>query len=283
MKTNNMKNIIFLTFFLIITSIKSQTQRFIYDVEYKKDSTSTLKTKENYHLDIDTKEIKYYARDFFIADSLINNNIPFPKDMKLNSSNIIIHKLGSYDYDEYDLIENTVLNLHTRESQNWNLINEKKKVKNITLQKATTQWGGRNWIAWFSVDIPFQEGPYKFQGLPGLIIELEDDKHNYRFSLVKSENIKTNVINQFIEMARQIAVSVSLEKYKSTKLAYYESPINFIRNSAGITNSNEQFFLNDGTKVNQSNMREINSRLRESLKKYNNPINKNEKIIFPDK
>ena len=57
----------------------AQTYRFIYDIEFKQDSTSALTTKQNYLLDISEKNVNYYLRDFFIADSLINNNIPFPK------------------------------------------------------------------------------------------------------------------------------------------------------------------------------------------------------------
>lgn len=277
-----MKNKFYLLLFATIFGFfaKSQTHRFIYDVEYKKDSASSVTTKENYILDITKSEAKYYTYDFFVADSLINNNIPFPKEMKLNTSNIIVHKTGSDDFDEYDLLENTVLNLQTTDSQKWNLTNEKKKADKLNLQKATTNWGGRNWIAWFATEIPFPEGPHKFHGLPGLIVELSDDKNNYRFELAKSENISDENENQFIEMSEQMAVSISWEKYKSTKLKYYESPVNFIKNGIGDSN-NEEFFLNDGTVVNAKNSREINEQLRNVIKKYNNPIELDKAIVYP--
>ncbi len=271
----------FLLVLLLGFFVKSQTHRFIYDVEYKKDSTSDVSTKENYVLDVGKNEILYYTRDFFIADSLINNNIPFPKDMRLNTSTIIFHKINSDDYDEYDLLENTILKLQTKDSQNWKLTEEKKQVKNLTLQKATTVWGGRNWTAWFTTEIPFQEGPYKFHGLPGLIVEIYDDKNNYRFELVKSENIAKTSENQFIAMSRQMSVPVTWEKYKSTKIKFYESPINFIRN--GMSGSkDEEFFLNDGTTVNSKNLREVNETLRKTIKRYNNPIEINRTINYPN-
>ncbi|MCQ4034561.1 GLPGLI family protein [Kaistella montana] len=259
---------------------KAQTHRFIYDVPYKKDSTSTILTKENYILDIGPTETKYYTYDFFIADSLISNNIPFPKEMKLNTSDIIVHKNNSNAFSQYDLLENTVLNLQTTDIQNWKLSNENKRVKELNLQKATTTWGGRNWTAWFTMDIPFQEGPYKFHGLPGLIVEIFDDKNNYHFQLAKSENKKALVENQFIEMAIEMSVPITLEKYKTTKLKYYESPINFIKNGIGETNS-DQFFLNDGTFVNCKNSREINEQLKNIIKKYNNPIELDKAIVYP--
>ena len=255
----------------------AQTHRFIYDVVYKKDSTSNITTKENYILDIGTKETKYYTYDFFVADSLITNNIPFPKEMKLNTSDIIVHKNNNNEFFQYDLLENTVLQLQTNDTQKWNLSQEKKNVKNLSLQKAITTWGGRNWTAWFAEEIPFQEGPYKFHGLPGLIVEIYDDKKNYHFELVRSEKIKEEE-NQFIEISEKMGIPITWEKYKTAKLKYYESPVNFIKNSA---ENSEQLYLNDGTIVNSKNSKEIDEQLRNSIRKYNNPIELDKVIAYP--
>lgn len=255
----------------------AQTHRFIYDVVYKKDSTSNITTKENYILDIGTKETKYYTYDFFVADSLITNNIPFPKEMKLNTSDIIVHKNNNNEFFQYDLLENTVFQLQTNDTQKWNLSQEKKNVKNLSLQKAITTWGGRNWTAWFAEEIPFQEGPYKFHGLPGLIVEIYDDKKNYHFELVRSEKIKEEE-NQFIEMSEKMGIPITWEKYKTAKIKYYESPVNFIKNSA---ENSEQLYLNDGTIVNSKNSREIDEQLKNSIRKYNNPIELDKVIAYP--
>lgn len=255
----------------------AQTHRFIYDVVYKKDSTSNITTKENYILDIGTKETKYYTYDFFVADSLITNNIPFPKEMKLNTSDVIVHKNNNNEFFQYDLLENTVLQLQTNDTQKWNLSQEKKNVKNLSLQKAITTWGGRNWTAWFAEEIPFQEGPYKFHGLPGLIVEIYDDKKNYHFELVRSEKIKEEE-NQFIEMSEKLGIPITWEKYKTAKLKYYESPVNFIKNSA---ENSEQLYLNDGTIVNSKNSKEIDEQLKNSIRKYNNPIELDKVIAYP--
>lgn len=37
------------------------------------------------------------------------------------------------------------------------------------------------------------EGPYKFHGLPGLIIEIYDAKNHYHFKLIGIEKIKTEI------------------------------------------------------------------------------------------
>ena len=273
-----MKSTLFVFLLILNTYSKAQTHRFIYDITYKKDSTSNVLTKENYIRDISKNETKYYTYDFFVADSLINNNLPFPKDMTLNTSDIIIHRNNSDEYYQYDLLENTVLQLQMTADQKWNLSTEKKKVQDINLQKAVTVWGGRNWSAWFSTEIPFQEGPYKFHGVAGLIVEIYDDRNNYHFRLVKSEKIMNEEENQFIEMSKKMSIPITWDKYKSTKLKYYESPISFIKNSAG---NSEQFFLNDGTLVNSQNSKELNERLRNFIRKYNNPIELDKVITYP--
>jgi hypothetical protein len=46
------------------------------------------------------------------------------------------------------------------------------------------------WTAWFTKEINVSDGPYKFSGLPGLIVKLEDDRGDYKFDLVKKVVIK---------------------------------------------------------------------------------------------
>ncbi len=81
---------------------------------------------------------------------------------------------------------------------NWKLLNDTKVEGQYTLQKATTTFGGRNWIRVGFEDINLSEGPYKFRGLPGLIFEIEDDKNNFMFKLSKS--MKSNTMSQVEDM-----------------------------------------------------------------------------------
>jgi len=66
---------------------------------------------------------------------------------------------------------------------NWKLTNEFSKILNYDVQKATTEFGGRKWTAWFTKDIPIQDGPYKFKGLPGLILKIEDSTKSHIWEL----------------------------------------------------------------------------------------------------
>jgi GLPGLI family protein len=73
----------------------------------------------------------------------------------------------------------------------WQLHNEKKKILNYNCQKATCSFRGRNYIAWFTPEIPLKEGPYKFGGLPGLILQISDEKNEYIFTCIGIRKPKT--------------------------------------------------------------------------------------------
>lgn len=63
----------------------------------------------------------------------------------------------------------------------WEITDESKTILGYDCTKAETHYKGRKWIAWFSPDIPVQEGPWKLCGLPGLILEAYDQNRDYVF------------------------------------------------------------------------------------------------------
>ena len=63
----------------------------------------------------------------------------------------------------------------------WNLSRDNKKIGGYNCYKATAHFRGRDYIAWFTMDIPVQDGPWKFWGLPGLILEVYDSLGQIKF------------------------------------------------------------------------------------------------------
>lgn len=84
---------------------------------------------------------------------------------------------------------------------NWKITKDTVSFSGIHCQKATTTFKGRKWTAWYATELPFQSGPWKLNGLPGLIIEAYDDTKTVSFqftgmekvSEAENETAKTNV------------------------------------------------------------------------------------------
>lgn len=76
----------------------------------------------------------------------------------------------------------------------WKVTKDTASFSGVHCQKALANFKGRNWIAWYAPELPFQSGPWKLNGLPGLIIEAYDDKKEVQFLFAGIENIKDDVI-----------------------------------------------------------------------------------------
>ncbi|RYY58072.1 MAG: GLPGLI family protein [Chitinophagaceae bacterium] len=70
----------------------------------------------------------------------------------------------------------------------WLILNDTSTIAGYKCQKASCHFGNRTWISWFSTEIPISDGPYKFCGLPGLIIQISDTQNYWNFTLVSFEN-----------------------------------------------------------------------------------------------
>ncbi|MCE4066199.1 MULTISPECIES: GLPGLI family protein [Chryseobacterium] len=75
----------------------------------------------------------------------------------------------------------------------WEILDNTKKIKgfNCQLAKAITDTGDTV-FAWFSKDIPIQEGPFRFKGLSGMILEVYNKNKTieiYATDIKKSEDI----------------------------------------------------------------------------------------------
>lgn len=73
----------------------------------------------------------------------------------------------------------------------WRIGPEKATVAGYPCQRATVRFAGRAFEAWFTREIPISEGPYKFHGLPGLIVKVGDTRQQYIFELVRTSKTAT--------------------------------------------------------------------------------------------
>lgn len=112
---------------------------------------------------------------------------------------------------------------------NWNLGTETKNFSQISCQKATAKFKGRDWVAWFAPNLPFEAGPWKLQGLPGLIVEAYDLKKEIQFLFNGFQSIpsteKTSTEN-LISIPKKVE-KVSVEDIKKIKNLMHSNPKGF--------------------------------------------------------
>jgi len=145
--------------------------------------------------------------------------------------------------------------------KDWKLVDETKLINTINCKKAEVTFKGRNWIAWYSPDIPFPYGPMKFSGLPGLIIKITDDKGDYDFELVKSIpsfKLKGKLVN--IKKSRYTGAT------ETTKAKLKQAQRNVQANFAGVLASYETT-ITKGQEI----LRQMEKQREENLK-YANPL-----------
>ncbi|MBT2623382.1 GLPGLI family protein [Chryseobacterium sp. ISL-6] len=276
-----MKNILTLFAVLVIVFLQSQTHRFIYELQYKMDSTETGYEKLNMILDITPKEVKFYGQNLMTTDSL-NKKFGMNSSHTDMSGQVVKRKTNSFDNENFINIKAGYYSFKTTDKINWNISDEIKKVENYTLQKATTNFGGRNWIAWFCKDIPFNEGPFKFRGLPGLIFELSDSNKNFIYHLVKSEKL-TGIFptEDFLESNfGNKAIPINEKQKQKLMLEFYNDPFAFERTNFSKTNTNLNININ-GKEIHTVD--ELNTQtksMQEVIKKYNNPIEINKAMHY---
>lgn len=276
-----MKLVFILSSIFISISLFSQNQRFYYDYQFQTDSTD-LETKrsELMVLDIDKKGSKYYSENVFQNDSLMDAH--FSKNMATHTDDpfsvsgkegIITYKvLKSYpDFRINHIVslDMTLYNASQQVKMNWRILPEKDKIGEWNVQKAETDFAGRHWIAWFSTDIPIQDGPYKFYGLPGLIVKLEDKSGYYKFEL---KGIKNNILERKILVSEwDKPIPIDYKKYQMIYKNYRKDPTANFRRKV----QEGEVYMTDqaGNKINTAEM--IKSQEKgalEQMKKSNNVL-----------
>ena len=223
--------------FLLSLVVNAQATRFVYQVTSTPDANNaTDKKTELAYLDVDGKKSVFYAENRVKRDSVMermrstrsfdpsqmenfrsNMNYTVQKNY-LDQSIVFKDRIGrdNYTYTESQPIE-------------WKILPETVKIGEYKAQKAETTFGGRTWYAWFTMDLPVQDGPYKFSGLPGLIVKAEDDKSEYSFDLMQVK--KLNAMPELSQMGQDI--SITKEKFKKTYETFRKDPEAFMSNSGG--------------------------------------------------
>ncbi|WP_454045516.1 GLPGLI family protein [Chryseobacterium sp. Marseille-Q8038] len=287
-------------FFMLLGVLASaQANRFFYEYKFIPDSNNKQEVKtEMMLLDIDKNGSSYYSRDKFVADSI--GKAELEKQLKAGGGNISVNRrerpgLVSYkvtkqypDFKTY-LFKNVSTDKYKiKEDQKpeWKILPEKQKIGTYQTQKAVASFGGREWTAWFTTDLPFQDGPYVFYGLPGLIVKLEDATGSHIMTMIGNKTIGASADETEMQLPDNVRVlgiggkelEVTKDQFRKVWKAYVNDPAKNMREmmmkSGDGTKVSFKVRTGDGKEISDPNQvfREIEKNTKEALKKDNNPI-----------
>lgn len=204
-----------------------------YRLEYSPDSTNIdNKSNEDFYLFIGDDKSKFISVNKWIGDSITaemaenfngsinfaNRNIPKTKFSEAIYKNYEKNKLQFVGRVGTDMF----LYNETIKPYSWDIKQENKIINEFKVQKAVTKFGGREYVAWFTEEIPISQGPYKFEGLPGLIVQISDRENHYNYQLISLKEYKGNKEIPLIDTSKNF-IRVSKEEFFQAKDDYYSN------------------------------------------------------------
>ena len=168
--------------------------RFIVQYEMKM-ITDTLNpeniVEESMILKVGTASSSYYSYTRFISDSIFSEQIkksgngPIRRN-KADDTGIVTYQIyKNFPAGKVTTLDRLAINRFRCEEENempaWELLNDTATILSYLCQKAVCRFKGRDYEAWFTPEIPRNEGPWKLHGLPGLILKASDSEGHYTF------------------------------------------------------------------------------------------------------
>lgn len=270
--------ILFKTAFILIAFsnlLYGQNYRISYQIGYKTDSLSTEMMKKDMILLVKPDKSKFYSREQFDNDSVVIESKKTGAKVRLKSDyNFMVikdkknKKLSKFTFLLRDLYQLPV----TAPDFDWKITSETKSIAGYTCQKASLNYSGRNWEAWFTSDISLQEGPSIFDGLPGLIIYIKDTKNNYEFSFTGIKKDETSDID-FLSAK---PLEITKKQLDKLLLDHYNDPYREMKSG-----NMKVLWQDENGKPFKPDYKELTKQEQKYIKTNNNPIELRDALKYP--
>ncbi|TZG00096.1 GLPGLI family protein (plasmid) [Chryseobacterium panacisoli] len=261
----------FIIFFLgISTFCFSQKFTFIYETKYRLNSEKPDDVNsDNMILDLKNNTSIFRDSQDKKSDSVKLNNGNGRYKMGVENQFYIKKNLNQKRIEKVITYLGTDYLLPIEEILNWKITSEQKMIGKYKSQKAETNYGGRNWIAWFTTELPFSNGPYVFNGLPGLIVSIQDSNNEYSFNLIEVKK-GGNIFD-----AGTKPIKIDWEKYETLAKSFFNDPYDI--NTKVAMGKTVTFTSPNGIVMDISVK---TKEMQKNILQENNPIELNHKINY---
>lgn len=224
-----------------------------YEMEFRTDTTRQEHFSESTLLEVGQRVSKFYSYTKFVCDSVAAAD----RANRVPSETLIEHvqqfgkpRISEQCFKHYPAGRTTTLDeiggttrLRCEEEEErpqWRLLPDTATLLSYPCLRAECHFKGRSWSVYYTPEVPLSEGPWKLQGLPGLILQAEDSTGDYRFTATALRQCHTP---HAILYGGHRHESVNRRQYDKLHERFYADPIGFLTQSlpgATITVSDRQ-------------------------------------------
>lgn len=190
----------------ILLANKEQSKFYNPSTEYKDSLDSTPQGRALSRQIMNAAVDRYMqTRDNAAMDAVVYHTFLYIfRSVPENNMTVYDHA-GSIDYGYYTEPLGEI---------QWEISDSTKTILGYECVMAETDYHGRHWTAWFTPEVPIQEGPWKLTGLPGLILEASETTGQHSFIATGLEKTDKEIVPVYpkrqyekmsrIEMLRQL-------------------------------------------------------------------------------
>lgn len=256
--------------------------KITYKTLYKSDTIEKKIQEELTSLTIDAHTSYFQNETKYIIDSLYQIATRQFEKTGIVPNVSLKYKLNTFIFKDFEQKKINIFNNVRNRTfsypiampvMKWEIEKERKEVLGFECKKATTHFGGRKWEAWFASELSFQDGPYKFHGLPGLILEIYDTEGDYMFSAIELKKI-----NQKLDVNKIPSIKTTREKYQELKSKIIKDPSMYTRallmrnkNQMGVITSKDS---NGNVMTEKDIFQRVDKEFYDFMRSHNNPIEK---------
>lgn len=217
--------------------IGNAVMEFMYDYTYLRDTTDVSSgVTDRMVLQVDYGMAKFTSYRAMMIDSLI----------RVSTADEIINNPGRYVggetfsiYKNYPQGKCTTTDRIATDwflveeltpTQEWTLTEDSIEILGYMCKSAKCNFRGRDYVAYYTDGIPVADGPWKFGGLPGFIMQVKDVKGEYSFVCVginAHPNHKITIPDVSFNKTSRI-------KFYQTKYKYDTNPTGYMEMVSGI-------------------------------------------------
>ncbi|WP_347218142.1 GLPGLI family protein [Chryseobacterium sp.] len=274
MKNNYTVPKAFLILLLLWTSsnyFSAQNYQITYEVKFRPIKGNNTLVKENMILKIVKDQSLFYSQNKAAIDSLVEQNnfkaaqatgspllrLKVFKHLSKNSCTVG----GTFNQFKY---------WYNEKNPQFQGLKKHENYKGYSTNEAYTDFGQRKWHILYTTDIPINDGPYIFSGLPGLVLKAESEDGDYIFEMIAIKKIEnTSTPETYKE-------NIKKEKLSQNIKDFIEDPASHRINFG---NDFGDRFTYEFKGAKDQNYKETNERIKGFIQKFNNYPDKNLPII----